>query len=222
LRSTEARTAATDRVSPDWLLGVWSIGGVLFIVVLSPFIAVRHVLLSLPAVLLLIARGPDAIRLSRRALALACGITALGGVLLAASDARLANLYRREAPDLAARFCRDGGRCVAIGHWGWQWYAAKAGFMTYDRERTDLRPGDRVVISDLVGKESLAPHDAARLQPVAQIEIPATPLTLVRTIATEKSGAQGERSGGFYYFWTSVPWTITTRVLDRFTVYRVE
>ncbi|HEX7452403.1 MAG TPA: hypothetical protein VF294_08970, partial [Polyangiaceae bacterium] len=80
----------------------------------------------------------------------------------------------------------------------------------------------RVVISDLVGKESLAPHDAARLQPVAQIEIPATPLTLVRTIATEKSSAQGERSGGFYYFWTSVPWTITTRVLDRFTVYRVE
>ena len=40
-------------------------------------------------------------------------------------------------------------------------------------------------------------------------------------VATEHSSAQGDRSGGFYYFWTSVPWTLTTRPLDRFRIYEL-
>jgi hypothetical protein len=204
------------------LLGLWAFGAALFIVVLSPFIAVRHVLLALPAILLLVARGPDAARLSPPALALACGLTAVVGVLVAASDARLANLYRREVPVLVARFCGPGVRCVAVGPWGWQWYASQAGLEIYDRQRTGLRPGDRLMVSELAGKEPVAPGDAARLRLIAQIEEPATPTTWVRTNATEKSSAQGSRSGGFYYFWTSVPWTITTRPLDRFFVYEVD
>ena len=203
------------------LLGLWVFGAALFIVVLSPFIAVRHVLLALPAVLLLVARGPDAVRLSRRGLALGCGLTAVVGVLVAASDARLANLYRREMPDLVARFCPVGVRCVAVGPWGWQWYASQAGLEIYDRQRTGLRPGDRLLVSQLVGKQAIAPSDLPRLRLVAQLEEPATPTTWVRTVATEKSGAQGDRSGGLYYFWTSVPWTITARPLDRFLVYEV-
>jgi hypothetical protein len=219
--ATQRRAPETGRPPPNWLLAVWAVGAALFIVVLSPFIAVRHVLLALPAVLLLIARGPDALDLSPRGWALISGVTALLGVALGASDARLAEVYRREAPELAARFCHGGARCVAVGHWGWQWYAEQAGFEIYDRARTNLRPGDRVFISNLVGQEPLAPSDAARLRPLAQIEIPATAATWVRSIATEKSGAQGNRSGGFYYFWTSVPWTITGRPLDGFAIYEV-
>ncbi len=218
---TRTRAPETDRPPPNWLLAVWAVGAALFIVVLSPFIAVRHVLLSLPAILLLIARGPDALELSPRGWALIAGVTALLGVALGASDARLAEVYRRETPELAARFCRDGARCVAVGHWGWQWYAEQAGFEIYDRARTDLRPGDRVMVSSLIGDEPLAASDAARLRPIAQIEIPTTPVTWVRSIATEKSSAQGDRSGGFYYFWTSVPWTITARPLDSFSIYEV-
>jgi hypothetical protein len=204
-----------------WSLGLWVMATALFIVVLSPFIAVRHVLMALPAVLLLIARGPDATRLSRRGWALACGLTAIAGVALAASDAKLADLHRRAMPDLVARFCPDGVRCVAIGHWGWQWYASQAGLPIYDRERTDLRAGDRLLVSELVGRDAIAPRDDARLHLIAKIEAPATPSTWLRTAATEKSSAQGQRSGGYYYFWTSVPWTITTRPLDRFLVYEV-
>ena len=110
---------------------------------------------------------------------------------------------------------------MAVGHWGWQWYAEQAGIEIYDRARTNLRPGDRVLVSSLVGDEPLAPSDAARLRPLAQIEIPTTPVTWVRTVAKEKSGAQGNRSGGFYYFWTSVPWTISARPLDSFSIYEV-
>jgi hypothetical protein len=148
-------------------------------------------------------------------------LTAIVGVVLGASDARLADLHRRAVPELVARFCPTGVRCVSIGHWGWQWYTSQAGLPTYDRARTNLRAGDRMIASELVGKEALTPRDAARLRPLARIEAPSTPATFVRTVATEKSGAQGERSGGFYYFWTSVPWTITARPLDRFLVYEV-
>ena len=214
-------TAPTRRPSPGWFLRIWVMGAALFIVVLSPFMAVRHVLVALPAVLLLIARGPDAVRLSRRGLLLGVGLTAISGILLAASDARLADLNRRRVPELVARFCHDSARCVSIGHWGWQWYTGKAGLPTYDRERTNLQPGDRVIASQLMGKEAMAPRDDARLHLIAEIDEPATPLTWMRSLATEKSGAQGNRSGGFYYFWTSVPWTVTTRPLDRFLVYEV-
>jgi len=213
--------APGDRPPVAWSLGGWVIASALFIIVLSPFIAVRHVLMALPAVLLIIARGPDALQLSRRGWALACGLTAVVGVVLAAADARLADLHRRTMPELAAKFCPASVRCVAIGHWGWQWYATQAGLPIYDRARTDLRAGDRLLVSELVGKEAISPRDDARLRLVARIEEPATPLTWARTVTTEKSGAQGARAGGFYYFWTSVPWTITTRPLDRFLVYEV-
>ncbi len=211
----------SGREPRGWLLYAWAGGAALFIVVLSPFIAVRHVLLAIPALYLLIARGPEAARLSRRAMALALGLTVFVGVTLAASDESLAEVYRQQAPALAARFCGDGARCVAVGHWGWQWYAARAGMAVYDRQRTVLAPGDRVIIPELPAKQDLRPADAARLSLRADLAVPASSLTLVRTIATEHSGPQGDRAGGYYYFWTSVPWTITDRPLDRFRVYDV-
>jgi hypothetical protein len=225
LTTRALRSAREERVpdsaSPHSHLEIWVVATALFIVVFSPFIAVRHVLLALPAVLLLIARGRDAAQVSRRGWIVACGLTIVVGMAVGASDARLADLYRRAAPDLASRFCHGGTRCVAVGHWGWQWYASRAGLETYDRERSHLHPGDRVILSELAGKQVLPARDSARFNLVAQVEAPSTLPTLVRTIATEKSSAQGDRSGGFYYFWTSVPWTITTRPLDRFLVYEV-
>jgi Dolichyl-phosphate-mannose-protein mannosyltransferase len=214
-------TLPSGREPRGWLLYAWAGGAALFIVILSPFIAVRHVLLAIPALYLLIARGPDAARLSRRAMALGLALTAFVGATLAASDESLAEVYRQQAPALAARFCGDGARCVAVGHWGWQWYAARAGMAVYDRQRTVLAPGDRVIIPELPAKQDLRPADAARLSLLADLAVPASYLTLVRTIATEHSGPQGDRAGGYYYFWTSVPWTITDRPLDRFRVYDV-
>jgi hypothetical protein len=203
------------------LLAAWLLAAALFIVLLSLFIAVRHVLVALPPVLLLVARGRDAERLSPRMVRLALGVTLLAGGWLAASDARLADVYRRAAPALAGRFCPAGTRCLTVGHWGWQWYAAAAGLEGYDRDGTLLQPGDRLIVPELPSKQTLRPDDAVRLRLVDEEAIPASPLTVVRTMSTERSAAQGDRSGGFYYYWTSVPWTLTTRPLDRFRVYEV-
>jgi len=203
------------------LLAAWALGAAAFIVLLSLFIAVRHVLVALPALVLLVARGRDAEELSPRAARTAVGLMALLGVVVGISDAALADVYRQWAPRLAATYCQGGPRCVTTGHWGWQWYSAQAGLVAYDHDATRLRAGDRVILPTLIAKQTLRPDDAARLVPLAEVVIPASPLTLVRTLATETSHAQGTRSGGFYYFWTSVPWTITTRPLERFRVYDV-
>src|SRR5262245_8158216 len=211
--------AAADR-SLRWLLGAWAAGAALFVVVLSPFIAVRHVMVALPALMLAIARGADAARLSRRALGAALAVSTLIGLAVAASDASLAEVYRRQAPAIAAQHCQ-GRRCVALGHWGWQWYATEAGMEVYDAKRTVLAPGDRVIVPEIVGKQTIRPEQLARLHQIDEIVVPSSPLTWVRTIATEHSSAQGDRAGGFYYFWTSVPWTLTTRPLDRFRIYDV-
>jgi Dolichyl-phosphate-mannose-protein mannosyltransferase len=217
-----ARGAWQGRTAPHTrLLVVWALGAASFIILLSLFIAVRHVLVALPALVLLVARGRDAEALSPRAARVAVGLTALVGVAVGLSDRGLAALYRDEAPRLAAGYCPSGTRCLTSGHWGWQWYATKAGLIGYDSERTVLRRGDRFIMPELVSQQTLRPADAARLVPLAEVEIPSTPLTFLRTMSTEKSRAQGNRSGGYYYFWTSVPWTFTTRPLDRFRIYDV-
>jgi hypothetical protein len=110
---------------------------------------------------------------------------------------------------------------VQLGHWGWQWYAGEAGLPEYDRGRTRLAAGDRVIIPEIAAKQHLTPEDEARLVPLDTVVEPAPPWTFLRTIATEHSHAQGNRAGGFYYFWTSVPWTITRRPLERFRIYTV-
>jgi hypothetical protein len=215
------RATAPTRAAPAtrWL-AAWALGAAAFIVLLSLFIAVRHVLVAMPALVLLVARGRDAEALSRRAARFGVVSMALLGIAVGVSDQVLAGVYARWAPRLAATYC-GGVRCVTVGHWGWQWYAARAGFVAYDHDATVLRTGDRVIVPELISKQTLRADDAARLVPLATIAIPSTPLTFVRTLATETSRAQGNRSGGFYYFWTSVPWTLTTRPLERFDVYVV-
>lgn len=217
------RAFRSGRKAPaSGLLLAWALAAALFIVLLSLFIAVRHVLVALPPILLLIARGHDAARLSTRATRAALALTIGSGALLAVSDARLAEVYRRETPALASEHCRSGVRCVAVGHWGWQWYAAAYGLEVYDQDRTRLAPGDRLIIPELVAKQTLRPDQTRRLRLVAEETVPASPLTFIRTMSTERSAAQGDRSGGFYYFWTSVPWTFTTKPLDRFRVYEFQ
>ena len=71
-----------------WLVGVFS-----FVVLFAPFMAVRHILLAIPAMLLLL--GHSAGRaIERRWRTVGLGVTAGLGVLLALSDYEYANVYR--------------------------------------------------------------------------------------------------------------------------------
>ena len=116
----------------------------------------------LPAALLALAwqeqEGGPAWRFARISL----GATACIGLLLAASDWLYADVYRREARAMQGELtaAAPGAHVFFRGHWGWQWYATKAGFTRYDPGSTQLGPGDLLVWPELVHKLPLKPGRA--------------------------------------------------------------
>ena len=89
-----------------------------FVVLFAPFMAIRHILPVIPAVLLLL--GANRKRLPARGWqAVGLVVTASLGALLAISDCASADGCRQQAPKVFQELPAD----VAIwdeGHWGWQ------------------------------------------------------------------------------------------------------
>ena len=203
------------------LLGLWVFGAALFIVVLSPFIAVRHVLLALPAVLLLVARGPDANP------ALAPGF----GARLRAHRGRGRagrGLRRTIGQPLPARDARPRGALLSRGRPLRRGRPLGLAMVRVPGGPRDLRPAaDRPSSGRSpvgLGAGGKAGDRAERSPPPA----PGRPARGARDAddlgpdrGDREERRPGDRSGGLYYFWTSVPWTITARPLDRFLVYDV-
>lgn len=197
------------------LLGLFA-STTLFIAVLSPFVAVRHVLLALPMLYLWLParRATPSSKGGRAALlplVVAHGVGSVLGIGVALGDAELANVYRREAPRLA----REGlpGRDVYFtGHWGWQWYAQQAGMRPYVPGQSVLRAGDTLIAPELVDQPPIDARDRSRLNLVATRAVPGSPWMFPRTVT---------RDQGYYAVWQGVPYTFTRDPLERFHVYRV-
>ncbi|HZX96211.1 MAG TPA: hypothetical protein VFE90_16950 [Myxococcales bacterium] len=171
-------------------------------VFLAPFPAARHVLLALPALLLLLARAFPPAPVPARA---AFAATAVLGVMLALSDARRADVYRREAqafPEAA----------WTVGHWGWQWYASERGLREYAPGQSRLEPGDVLIAPQTIHRQRFSAEDAQLLEPIGMKSIPASFLDLARTATA---------AGGLYYYWAAVPWTFRAGPVETFKIYRV-
>ena len=198
------------------VLLLWLAGAVGFCVAFAPFMAVRHVLLALPPVLLLLGRN------ARRAppvpwVSVGTALTVTLGVLLALSDYRAAAVYKRFATSIAETHAGSGTVRFA-GHWGWQWYARQAGLVQYDVARTQFAQGDRIVVPQGVNRQFRAEDYGALLVPIEELVVPGGPLSWLRTMAQSPSG-------GFYSysFATQVPpWFFSSMPLERFIVYRYE
>lgn len=130
-----------------WALVLWSFGLAAFLILFSPMMATRHVMLLVPPVLLLIAPALDAARLGEKVVAVAS--TAALGVLLTISDKSYADFYRENAPRIAEEMkARTEGTVWSLGHWGWQWYAEHAGMATYGRTQSNVAVGDILVVPE--------------------------------------------------------------------------
>jgi hypothetical protein len=179
-----------------------------FVVVLSPFIAVRHAMLALPAVTLLVLRRaeiPD-----RRAIAVAVVTVALGlGVGVA--DRAQAAVYR-EAGQRYRERSATSGRAWFVGHWGWQWYAERAGLSAYDPGVSVLTEGDILVRPANVDGQPIDPRDEACLVPSDEVVVPAGAIAIARTITSRQ---------GYYAVWQGLPYGPSDEPLERFTTYRV-
>jgi hypothetical protein len=201
-----------ERLEEALLLGGWIAAGAAFIVLFTPFMAVRHVLLVVPASLLALVRllPPGASRGWMRA-----GFAASSalGLALASADREAAAFYRDQARALRERLGHER-RVFYLGDWGFAWYAERAGMRPYLFGETRLGPGDRLVVASgtVGGLTNLAARqDAPRL--VAGVSAPPGPRARLRTVRP------WDRGGGYYAFrHPGLPWTLEAGPQDRFLV----
>lgn len=123
----------------------WCISSTAFVVILAPFMASRHVLLAMPALLLIV--YPRVVRAKQLTKVYVSGLilTILTTSVLAKADAWYAGIYKKAATEIAKELPKDS-QTWFMGHWGWQWYAQQAGMRQWAPNSEQPAVGDYMVI----------------------------------------------------------------------------
>jgi hypothetical protein len=192
------------------MLAYWATGAAAFIVLFAPFVAMRHVLLALPAVVLLaLAALPGRIATGWSAAAL---VTAFASsALVASADRWYAGIYRDQAKRLREALPASA-RVWTTGHWGWQWYAEKNGMMQIIPERSSPAPGDFIVYPERVHRQPFP----AGLTTVPLNAIPVAPTNWVRAFASPNAGFYATSA------FSQLPWAVRLDPIETFHVLRVQ
>jgi hypothetical protein len=180
----------------------------LFIIALAPFMAIRHLLPALPFLLFLIAYGKMEKGIIK---ILPIIINAFLGIGLAYSDQIYAETYKSAALKIHEKCDPNAHETIWFtGHWGFQWYAQKAGMKPFESFST-MQPGD--YFADLMlERDSPSIYDSSN------------GLTLIDSIVFQSNWGTWLRTMspmGFYLYSREVPWTITIKPLVKFNLYRV-
>ncbi len=194
--------------APQIYLVLWIAGTTAFYVLFSPFIAARHILLILPAVLLLFAVkwGRD---ITKRSMIFGLAATISVSAGLCISDWRFAAFYRTEAFALA-RSLPKTGTLWASGHWGWQWYARQAGFKEVDVKSSKFAPGDIIVVPEQPDYEM--PHQPVSLRIIRSDR---QDVTFMDPFCTGRSMRLYE------YTFREAPWSLSRSCSNTIDIYRV-
>ncbi len=121
-----------------------------FIVVYAPFMATRHLLLILPFILLYFKNEIEQMDAYFKTIFLSVSISF--GLILGISDYSYADFYRVKAKEI----CLSRATKWTVGHWGWQWYAKKAGMKIYSLEDDwKLKKGDYLIVPKNISKQTI-------------------------------------------------------------------
>lgn len=203
LKGDDARSTASLLMLLAWL-GATSV----FYVVLSPFIAPRHVLLVLPPLLILFA-ARSGVGLPVRAKVWSLALTVAVSAGLCVSDWRLADYPRQEAARLGADR-NSRGREWAWGHWGWQWYTGRQHFPQLDVLSSPVEVGDKIYAAEWPGVRN--PPATRKLKLVQQSSQPGAIYNLFCT----------GRPAAFYATTLGMPpWTLSRRCQATSSVFEV-
>ena len=150
----------------DWgclALPVWFLAGFVFQYGVM-FTATRYVLFLAPPAILLAMRS--ATQKPRRAvLGLALAANLLVTISIAAGDLFAANIYRTFAGNELKALRERQNRVFFDGHWGFQYYAERAGGELIDKRKSPrFQPGDSVVIAKTPWPSLLQPLETAGLE----------------------------------------------------------
>jgi hypothetical protein len=238
--SHEEQASARQRDNESFLW-LWAAAVIVFGIVATPFLAVRHLLPGIPPLVWLVLRRlewsfvglwrPVAIGI----LGLTTFVSALCGFLVAKADYDFAQWYRHLALDVASRTVEAGraqGKNVwYTGHWGWAYYAERVGMRPYIPGETSMNEGDYLLLPQVqtwqLPPKELYPFLKGRLRPIQPV--PRTPpITGVEAIDRAVhwcvSGVRSISNEVHLYGpgTLTVPWQFSRRPLDFFNVIEVE
>jgi 4-amino-4-deoxy-L-arabinose transferase-like glycosyltransferase len=171
----------------------------------------KYLVPAAPAIALLVARCLAELPL-RRARLVGGATVATGlvlGILIIRADARQANFGRRAASELVAPLVQRGERVWFAGHWGFQWYAEKAGGRVVTTDPPRPQPGDSIVSATFARGGALVET------------IPRRHLVGGLREAGPGGRVMGEGAGFYSNAWGYLPWTWGTGEIEHFRVWQV-
>jgi len=192
-----------------WMLAYWAAAAAAFIVLLAPFVAMRHVLVALPPlVLLALAAVPGGAAAGWRAAAVVTVFAVT--CVVASADRWYAGIYREQAARLRASLPASA-RVWTAGHWGWQWYAAENGMVQIVPGESRVAVGDFIVYPEHVHRQPL-PED---ITTEILREVPIRPTNWVRAFAAPYAGFYATSA------FSQLPWAVHLGPIETFRVLRV-
>ncbi|MFS2032895.1 ArnT family glycosyltransferase [Polaromonas sp. CT11-55] len=202
----KAQAFGNGMTSIQYLLLYWIGASFIFIVFFAPFVATRHVLLAMPAVLLLI--YPQVVRASNIAKLywISVALTIFNTTLLAKADSWYAGIYKTNAVAIAQYLPADTPIWF-VGHWGWQWYAQQAGMRQLALNSPRPNIGDYLVVPfNVIGSE----HIPAYLEG-----------TELKTVEVMKEHWFQHYASSNFYVSHDLPWHYSNGPMEVFKLYRI-
>lgn len=154
---------------------LWTAWVLLAIGVGAPFAAARHLLPAIPAITLLWLPQEQLRWGKRLALSAVVAAQTAFGIYAGWCDMQIADVYRRGAQLLA----KEHNAQAFVGHWGWMYYARRAGLQQVSANRMP-REGTLVAIPTVGGDAIVPPSLVPRLlyEDSAELNVPAHLATL--------------------------------------------
>lgn len=182
-----------------FILLLWIILPWIFLIQFTPFFATRHMILIIPPLALLFIK-PISNSKQRVMAALSIVLTIGITIGLGVSDWKYANFYKSTAESLKVEY-PDTKKHIFTGHWGWQYYMKKQGFIQYDIHREQPIKGSLFLTPWGMNQQKL--NDSIKLTPHDTIVAPSTPF-----FSTARKAAFYDCS------WKKLPWFITYEPFD--------
>ena len=194
-------------------LGAW----LLVPLVIAPYVHLpsKYLLASAPAAAILVARELSVGGGSwpRWVLAFTCALGLVLGVAILRADARFSGLGREAAAKGIAPQVAVGRRVWFGGHWGFQWYAERAGARVLTLTPPFPQPGDLIVTS-------LRSDLTAGIQQLIFETLGASHLG--RTEDRTPGGRLMSDGAGFYSnYWGLLPWVWSDGPIDTIDLWQV-
>ncbi len=148
--------------SPEFVILLYLGALSLFIALFAPFMATRHILLIIPFVLLF--GGVYFDRATVWVNGISLSISIFLAVALGLSDYAYADYYRKMAEQISLP---RNTTTWTRGHWGWQWYANKAGMRTFSTNNSQVKKDDYMVFPGDIPLQAL--NKKVKLTPVDKL-----------------------------------------------------